>query len=60
MSKATLLLFLLVNMTLLTVKLTPSKILLFIIVVIVSLKGYKKLYNYRRIDKFKISLFSNN
>ena len=60
MSKNAVLLFSLVNMTLLTINLTPSKILMFVILLILVLIGYKKVFNFRRIDKFKVSLLSNN
>lgn len=59
MNKQILALFILVNFTLLTVKVTPSKIILLVFVSIVVLKIYKKLWGYRPIDKFKIADFDN-
>ena len=53
MSKNAVLLFLLVNMTLLTINLTPSKIFMFVILLILVLIGYKKVFNFRSITFVK-------
>lgn len=58
MNKKIFTLFLIINFTLLIMNVTPFKLLLFLLVSILVLTIYKKLFGFGPLDQFKVTNFS--